>query len=199
MSAARTRCSRALAPRALGSRLRGRFPARATLPTAGRPGPCPAPTVALPCPHPPAPPQQVHLCAVPGRPDSGFPSALVCLWACPHPLRQLLQAGPSWRNLIFLELQSLRHPLCHARAGWADSYHVKPRRRSPADTLSTCLPKPCSIPGWGAEAGPPRLLLAHVLVQRFPVLVGMLPHNRVRPARKSSFSWAQGGGPGVHC
>lgn len=176
-----------------GSRFGGRFPARGPLPTAGcrppgrAPGPSRGPARPPPCPRSPPAAQQVHLPAVQGRPDSGFPSArasgrvLIPSGISPKP-------APPWGNVTFPELESLWNPLCRGEEGGQTFTTLRPAGLHPADSLSTCLLKPGGITGWGAEAGPPRMLLAHLSVQRFPVWVGMHPRNGVRPAPKPAFS-----------
>lgn len=51
------------------------------------------------------------------------------------------------------------------------------RRIHPAGTLNTCLVGSCCVPGWGAEAGPPRMLLAHLSRCRVPMWVVILLHT----------------------
>lgn len=190
MSAARTRISRELARRALG--LGATSPPGTpfvppAVPVPGRaPGRSCEPAAPLPCHRPPAPGQQVHLPAMPGRPDSGCPSARA-LGVSPSPQAAAQSRSPR-RNLTFPELEPLRNPLCRAKEGGQTFHTLRTAGLLPGRQFEHLLRKPCSIPGRGAEAGPPRMLLPHLSVQRFPVWVGMHSRIGVRPALQPSFS-----------
>jgi len=140
VSAARTRISRALARRALGLGATSP-PGTPSVPPAVRlPGRAPGrsrePAAPPPCLRPPAPAQQVHLPAMPGRPDSGCPSARA-LGVSSSP-QAAAQSRSPWRNLTFPELEPLRNPLCRAEEGGQTFPTLRAAGLHPADSLSTC-------------------------------------------------------------
>lgn len=140
MSAARTRISRELARRALGFGATSPPGTPFVPPAVPVPGWAPGrscePAAPLPCLRPPAPGQQVHLPAMPGRPDSGCPSARA-LGVSPSPQAAAQSRSPR-RNLTFPELEPLRNPLCRAKEGGQTFHTLRAAGLHPADSLSTC-------------------------------------------------------------